>query len=299
LSESADYDLKRCAKCGAWIPSTATMCAYCNTSSPDAPAARPRGPALSLRHGFSVTNALVVANLVYFVLSLIVQSTWTPGGNLLQWALTGTGLTTGLDLAGAYYHDSFTEDGEWWRVLAANFLHIGGIHLALNMLALKQLGPLAEALFGPARFLTVYVVSGAVSSLAISVWYAGVLGQTAAEIHPVAGASGAIFGVAGLLTVYLLRAGTERGRAIAMSLGRSVLLMLAIGLVVPMISQVGHVGGLLPGALFGLLLRGQFTDRLDSRARAAWDRVAAFCILAVVASLGFGAWNALTHLGGN
>lgn len=300
MSDGQDYDVKRCGKCAAWIPSSASMCAYCGTSDPDAPPVRPKGSVLSVRHGFSVTNALIVANAVYFAFSLFVQWRVTPNGNPLQWATTGTGLGDGLDYAGWYSHTEVVRGHEWWRVLCATFLHGGGLHILMNMLALKQLGDLAESLFGPAKFLTVYVISGACSALAISVWFSGVRGIPASEIRPIVGASGAIFGVAGLLIAYLLRAGTERGRAIGFAIGRSILVMLAVGFVVPIISQVGHVGGLLPGLLFGLTLRGEFSARARPAAKSVWPKAAALCAAAIVVSLLAGAWHAhLSLVGGH
>ena len=298
MSDGDNLDVKRCAKCAAWIPSTATMCAYCNSTSPDQPLERPRGPALSIRHGFRVTTLLIAANFVYFAFSLFVQYRATPDGNPLQWALTGTGLNQGLFFAGDYNHAAVFQGHQWWRVLCATFLHVGGIHILMNMLALKQLGELAENLFGPTKLLAVYVVSGACSSLAVSVWYAGVRHLPATEIPGLAGASGAIFGVAGLLVVYLLRAGSTQGRAIAMSIGRSVLFMLIVGAFVPMISQAGHVGGLVPGLLFGLVLRDEFSHRLNPASRAIWTRAASLAVAAVVVSLIAGAWFAFQHLGG-
>jgi rhomboid protease GluP len=297
--EGVDYDVKRCAKCAALIPSSATMCAYCNTTAPDAPLARAPGSLLSIRHGYSVTNALIVANLVYFLFSLYVQARVARAGNPVQWATTGTGLNDGLYFAGAYQHAEVVVAHEWWRILCATFLHVGGIHLALNMLALKQLGDLAEGLFGPAKFITVYVVSGICSSLGVSLWYAGVRNLPADEIHGVAGASGAIFGVAGVLITYLNRAGTVRGRAIGMSIGRNVLMMLALGVFISYISQVGHVAGLLPGLLFGLLLRGEFGGRVSKpRTRANWARVAFVAVALVLTSLLAGSWHAHASLGG-
>ena len=189
-------------------------------------------------------------------------------------------------------------DHEWWRVLCATFLHFGGIHLAMNMFALKQLGDLAESLFGPAKFVTVYVVSGVGSCLAVSIWYAGVRGLPAGAFPGLVGASGAIFGVAGLLIVYLLRAGTERSREIAGALGRNILGMLVIGYFVPIISQVGHVGGLIPGLAFGFVMKGEFGKRLNIRSQSSWSGVALVSIVAVVVSLVAWAWFAFKHMGG-
>ena len=76
--------------------------------------------------------------------------------------------------------------------------------------------------------------------------------------------------------------------------------MLAVGLVVPFISQVGHVGGLLPGLLFGMTLRGEFTARARPAAKSAWPRAAVLAAAAIVVSLLAGAWHAhLSLLGGH
>jgi len=290
VSEGGDgYDVKRCGKCAAWIPTSATMCAYCGTSSPDAPPARPRGSILSLRHGFSATKILIAANVAYFLFSLALQYRVTPQGNPAQWATTGTGLNEGLFAAGAYVHESVVREHEWWRVLAAAFLHVGGIHLAVNMWSLLQIGTLAEDLFGTAKFVTVYVVCGITASLAGSFWYAGLHHQ---PVPPMAGASGALFGIAGLLIAFLFRAGTDQGRRIAWSIGQSVLLMLAIGYfgIMPL-SQTGHVGGLLPGLAFGMLVRADFGGRVDPAAQRTWGRAALVLALVCAASLVAASWH--------
>src|SRR5512142_3408615 len=83
-----------------------------------------------------------------------------------------------------------TRNGEWWRLLSAAFVHVGVLHLLLNGFCLFQLGTIAEALLGSRRFVAVYLLSALGGSL---------LGLA---IHPMtvsAGASGAIFGVAGAL----------------------------------------------------------------------------------------------------
>ena len=83
-----------------------------------------------------------------------------------------------------------------WRFLTHVFVHIGIIHLALNMFVLMQIGPLVERIFGARSFAVLYLSSG-VSGGLLSV-----------SIHPAqvsAGASGALFGVYGALGVFLWR----------------------------------------------------------------------------------------------
>jgi rhomboid protease GluP len=111
------------------------------------------------------------------------------------------------------------------------------------------------------------------------------------------GASGAIFGVAGLLVVYLLRAGTERGRQVARSLALNLGLMLFIGWQIPIVSNTGHVGGLLAGLAFGLTIGDRFMGRVNPASQMRWSRAAALCVAVAAVSLLWGAWFAVTYKG--
>ena len=76
--------------------------------------------------------------------------------------------------------------GEWWRVLSCCFVHIGLLHLVMNMFMLFWIGPLLERMWGPWRFLLIYLISGVGGSFAV-------LGATPEVL--VAGASGTIWGI--------------------------------------------------------------------------------------------------------
>jgi len=295
VSDGGDLELKRCAKCAALIPASATMCAYCNTSSPDEPLKRSRGSVLSIRHGMSVTHMLIVANLLYFVFSISVARARGVPGNPVQWALTGTGLGPGIWLAGGNLESS-VEAGQWWRLVCATFLHFGLIHLAMNMFALRNLGELAEELFGTAKFLTVYLVSGLGCTVAMAVWDRWIHPGDAPGLG--AGASGAICGVLGLLIVFLFRAGPGAARNLARSLAMNGILILIIGFGLPAGSTVGHVGGFVVGAACGLVMTDRFAMRFSPASRRLWTRIAGLCVAVTVAALLCGAWFAVTHKGG-
>ena len=83
-----------------------------------------------------------------------------------------------------------TLSGESWRLFTCMFLHIGVIHIAFNMWCLWDLGALAESLYGHWTFASVYLISGVAGSVASVAWHPGTVS---------AGASGAIFGIAGAL----------------------------------------------------------------------------------------------------
>ncbi len=128
-------------------------------------------------------------------------------------------------------------DGAPWQLLTSVFTHIDPLHIAFNMLALWFLGPALEAAVGRLRFLTIYLGSGLVGSVAV------LLLADAGSMT--AGASGSIFG---LLAAHLII-----GRKVGADLSQ---LMLWIGLNVLItvlntdsISWQGHLGGFVGGAL--------------------------------------------------
>jgi len=131
--------------------------------------------------------------------------------------------------------------GDWWRLLAAAFLHYGPIHLLMNMYGLYLAGSLLEQVIGRWRFLLLYLASG----------LAGSAGALIASYYGLTvGASGAIFGIFGALYVLERRRHIASGGQIA----GLIVLNLVFTLAVPGISVGGHVGGLIGGAVLMLLL---------------------------------------------
>ncbi len=89
--------------------------------------------------------------------------------------------------------------GQWYRLLTATFVHVGLLHIATNMWCLWNLGLLGEPLLGPLGLVAVYMLTGIAGnllSLGYSVWARD-------YISVGAGASGAVFGIAGILIVLL------------------------------------------------------------------------------------------------
>jgi rhomboid protease GluP len=138
--------------------------------------------------------------------------------------------------------------GEWWRLVASLFLHIGLLHLFVNAFSLYQIGALFEAWLGSGRLLAVYFVCGVAASLT-SVFFTRGLS---------AGASGAIFGLIGALIAFLLRRRgmlSPGGRSILGQLVMWSVINVVIGFTVPGIDNAAHLGGCAAGMLFGLILR--------------------------------------------
>ena len=95
--------------------------------------------------------------------------------------------------------------GEWWRIITAMFVHVGLLHLATNMWCLWNLALLAEPLMGSVGVFAVYILTGAAGNL-LSTLVNWILYHNApgGPVFPAgAGASGAVFGIAGALIVLL------------------------------------------------------------------------------------------------
>jgi membrane associated rhomboid family serine protease len=125
--------------------------------------------------------------------------------------------------------------GEWWRLVTTGFLHFGPLHLLFNMWALWVMGKDLEMAMGRARFLTIYLVSLLGGSTAAFL-LAGLRSDTA-------GASGAVFGLMGGLAVVLLRLRQSPRPVLTL-----IAVNIALSIVIPGISLVGHIGGMITGA---------------------------------------------------
>jgi rhomboid protease GluP len=137
--------------------------------------------------------------------------------------------------------------GEVWRLVSAMFLHGGPAHLLGNLAVLYILGMACEHAFGKAQFVTLYLASGVAGSLL------SVTGD-----HVSVGASGAIFGLQGALVTFLARHRHRlevRDQRVGFVLGFWALYSIALGFLNPFVDNRAHLGGLLAGALLGLVLR--------------------------------------------
>lgn len=135
--------------------------------------------------------------------------------------------------------------GQYWRFITPIFLHANLLHLSMNILNLLVLGVFLERLLGHTRFLLVYFVSGVVSIIA-SFHFAP------QELS--VGASGAIFGLVGAYSLFILshRRALRRGGLVAIPWLILVIgVNLSIGLFVQNVDNFAHIGGLLAGCLLG------------------------------------------------
>ncbi|MDL4841545.1 rhomboid family intramembrane serine protease [Aquibacillus rhizosphaerae] len=168
-----------------------------------------------------ITYLLLIANiLMYIVLDI-------NGGSTNPEVLVNYG---------AKYNPAII-DGEWWRIISSMFLHIGSLHLFMNMLALFYVGTAVERMYGSTRYSIIYFLAGIV----------GGLSSFAFSPQIAAGASGALFGLFGALLFF----GINYKRVFFQTMGWNVIFVIILnilcGLLVPSIDNSAHMGGLLGG----------------------------------------------------
>lgn len=136
-----------------------------------------------------------------------------------------------------------------WILVTAIFLHAGFAHLLFNGLGLAMFGSILEEVVGSTRFLAIFIAAGIFSSIVSAFFYPSVLG-----------ASGAIFGVIGALTV-LRPTITVWVYYIPMPLYVAAIVWAAadfFGFIMPTgVANAGHLSGLAAGIAAGFLLRGK------------------------------------------
>lgn len=180
---------------------------------------------------------------ITYILLVAIVVVW----GLTEWAGGSTDNSVLISF-GANYGPAILS-GETWRLFTSMFLHVGLAHLAFNAYALFIFGLEMERLYGPDRFVVIYVLSGLFGSLASFAWRGvNVLS---------AGASGAIFGIIGMnLAFFLLHRHTfgEFGRARVSSTLFIIGINLFFGFTIARIDNMAHIGGLIAGFALGYLL---------------------------------------------
>ncbi len=163
-------------------------------------------------------------------------------------------------------------DGEWWRLLGSGFLHYGAIHLLVNMFALYVVGRDLEQVLGRVRYGCVYLVSllgGSAAVMALS-----------DSVTATAGASGAVYGLFGAVTVTLIRL-RQSPTPMLVVIGINVVISFSI----PGLSLWGHLGGLAAGTLstLGILFVPGWLSARDQRSarRIGWAALGAVALICV------------------
>src|SRR5271170_2118682 len=218
---------------------------------------RPPPPSPAPRHRKRLTWATAPATYTLLGINCAV---------FLGMVLTGISFlsptTRQLVLWGANNGTLVLQYGQWWRLITAMFVHVGIIHIATNMWCLWNLGLLAEPLMGPLGVFAAYILTGLAGNLLSIAVNPGVVGGRPSIVG--AGASGAVFGLAGVLIVLLksplLPLPKVELKKLRWSVIQFAILNFAIGLYTAFgpspvrIDNMAHLGGFLSGLALGIPL---------------------------------------------
>ncbi|MFQ3580313.1 MAG: rhomboid family intramembrane serine protease [Chloracidobacterium sp.] len=275
METTTERPLRVCHQCGLLTPNTVLRCLECGALPPEVEQERrERQRAASFVEAVffrrsPVSYVLIGINLVMFLLTAVAGGSTDPD------VLTAFGAC----------NQKLIANGEVWRLVVPMFLHIGVVHLVVNMYALWVLGPQLESLYGSARFTLLYILSG-IGGFVASYFFA----------HPAsigAGASGALFGMFGALLVFVYKYRHEIPPSVRVTMQRGVWLTLAINLIItfsiPFISRSGHLGGLITG--IGLALFIPYSPPYEQKTPLVWRICQLMLVAAVAASFGAMFWH--------
>ncbi len=191
-------------------------------------------------------NKIAYTTYILIALNLIVYA--------LEIKLGGSQDFAALERLGALIPEKVWA-GEWWRLLGANFLHYGSLHLGTNMLSLFLIGRLIELSLGARYYLTIYFLSGIGSMLCFS-WLAFKLKM--ANVFLV-GASAAIMGLVGAILAIALSTWLRKRYSVSAKRRlQLVILIIVIQFIfdslIPQVSFYSHLFGLIIGFIISSFL---------------------------------------------
>ena len=225
-----------CSNCRAFVDPNQKSCPYCENPM-DAKPKRIDGGSDERVAGFVLSSRLVSTSLMlinfgFFLLCIVLSERVGAGLSIM-------GFPGGvLELLGAKSAERILGHGEWWRLIAAGVLHGGLIHIGFNTWVLMDVGPMVEEFYGGYRTLLIYVIGSAAGFLA-SLWWA--------PFSLSVGASAGIFALIGAMIAYGYRYRTPMSGAIRNHFIRWAIYMVLIGILVPIIDNAAHIGGLAGG----------------------------------------------------
>jgi rhomboid protease GluP len=250
-----------CRNCGALVGAGENSCQVCG-----APLEQASPPALPLHERYAVGFARAVLSrpyifsIVFLVANLFVfMLMWEASG--MKTSVLWAGFDEGVLLAyGAKTNYAIHHNHELWRFVTPIFIHVNLPHVLINMYSLWVIGPWVEKLYGSSKFVVFWIVTGTAGVLASYLtvipgsspgFFESFLIKSADQ--PSAGASGALFGLVGVLFVFGIKYRRELPEGFKRAFGTGMLpviiLNIGIGFMLRgVIDNAAHMGGLLSGA---------------------------------------------------
>ena len=273
-------------------------------AQPRKPSRAPHADPETLRFLRAVISRPATFTFVFLIANVFVY--------LLMW-LSGGATGAVLEAYGAKLNHLIADEGQWWRFVTPIFLHVqlpsqlvqpgpfgmllANLHLLSNMYGLFMLGPYVEKLYGSARFVVIWVLTGVAGVVASYLavrpeWAHGALGQFLFKSYDTAsaGASGALFGLMGVLFVFGIKFSRELPEGLKRAFGTGLLPTLGINLFIGYVARqyidnAAHLGGLVAGMGLGLAV-GYKRPGARGPVAHAWHAAQVACLALVVVSFG-------------
>jgi len=215
---------ERCLSCGRWNPA---LWGYA-------------GAIRKLGRDFGFVKMLLVGCIGLYILSY-VSDPQAQGGGMMSILSPGI---RGLFLFGASGAIPVFGYGHWWTLLSAGWLHGSLLHIAFNMMWVRNLAPVTAEMYGAGRMVIIYTISS-ITGFFLSSFVGYVLpGLPLFGAEITVGASAPIFGLLGALVYYGRRGGSS---AVGRQAWSYAVILFIFGLVFPGVDNGAHAGGFLGG----------------------------------------------------
>jgi rhomboid protease GluP len=268
-SSEQKYDTshRMCPNCRALIERNASVCPFCGEKL-RSPRARSSSGTPGRIMGIipipsTATSAIVAVTIALYGISWYMTAT--------SGAMQAMGGISGEVLLRLGAKSPYIFVGQWWRLVTANFLHAGLLHIGMNLWCLFDLGPEVESLFSTAKFVVFYLVTG-VLGFVLSLWWRP-MGMSI-------GASGAICGLIGILIGASFHHG-HLGKAYRGQLWRWVIYIAIFGIFLP-IDNAAHFGGLIAGIVLGYVV--PEGDAETQSSQNFWNALAGLSVVIIAGS---------------
>jgi len=227
-----------CPECGKLIGVGEQRCPFCGAWRPGLYGWTPALQRLFGRQ-LDLISIIVAGCITLYVTSLVLQpEAIFEGGGLFSFLSPGQRALYQLGMTGGIAW----QQGWWWTLFTAIYLHGGILHIFFNVMWIRNLGPAVTEAYGPARAFVIFSLAGAV----------GFLISNSLTHNPSIGASGSIFGLLAALIVYGRKRG---GTAMTMQLWQWAALMFVMGFFMGGVNNWAHAGGFAGGWVTASLMR--------------------------------------------
>lgn len=263
---------RECPGCGNLTPAETPGCAHCGLASVDA--VNTEFKIASERHFlealFSRSNPFT---MIFIGINVGVYALMCLAGGI---AITAPDHAVLIGF-GAKQNELISQHHQYWRLVTSIFIHVGFIHLFINNYALWIIGQEIERIYGSSRFVILYLATGILGSIGS---YAFNPQATSA------GASGAIFGLFGVMATFAFKYRGEIPAALSREIKRRVIPIIALnlifGLSVKIVDNAAHIGGLLSGIVLALII--PYKRPHEKITHPVWRMLQVVCLLIIFVS---------------